>query len=677
MSGDSDSIPAEHLRTAALEIYTEEEIKAMDIEAQFAGNATIDQEQWELLAARQTPLDEWVASLPLGSLVASALTPLVGYSTATLPRQLLMACSEEQLRTVCSELADGLTQLLARGIKDLAAEPRPSCGLHRTGGIRSDGERTADALFNSEADDAEVIEALFGSMADAAGQISDEAIDAAAERYKHDADMCNLLAKMRSKSPVTLDALKSLVKETPRLSGQRIVWSASLSLECLLARHLDAGSLFDGLNGIKVMKPSALNAACRRFSAEMPRIVEREWVRMKQINTDSRGKVGFEGVMNKFMDEGGFLGRFGDEDMFHAGLESKIGYPNPKLFRAILVEHCFSADSDDVVVTGNYGLAFTPAQEFARIFGKAGHPPANPQKLPSIQFLAEAAAAGNGFKGPTAEELREVSDELRRLQKVYDAVMKCKNSVFPGEVGDEHQEHICDVILSAENEDEAKKTSEELPVILRDLSEKYADFLCGKVDKKGKRPDMDVLDAEAVARGIKLVGTAKAQQSDVIATMSVPISQKERRETFKLADALRDVLALKQKKFNAVTPKETLVKTWYFVEDLTLFGPQASEAAQLQSLETLSLKELQAKAVQMSLVATSVRGKQAPDKKELIDSIKQKMTSMSFCKQSRRSLTLMELMNLNQVKEGQLRVEEAMVVYQYTGPLFQVECYLY
>ena len=665
-------MPARNLRAAALEIYTEEEIKAMNIEVQFAGNATIDREQWELLATRQTPLEEWIATLPLGSLVASALTPLVGYSSDTLQKRLLMECSEEQLRTVCSGLADGLAQLIAHAIKDLATEPRPSRGLHRACGIQRELEKAADTLFDSEADDAEVIERMFGSMANEGGQISDQALDDAAERYKHDVDMSSLLARMRSKSSVTLDDLKGLVKETPRLSGQRIVWSASLSLESLLAKHLDAGSLFDGLHGIKDMKPGELRAACRKFSAEMPKVVEREWLRLKQINADSHGKLGFEGVMNKFIDEGGFLGRFGNVEMFHAGLESEIGYPNPKLFKAILGEHCFSIDSDDVVVTGNYGLAFTPAQEFARIFGKAGHPPAEPNRLPTIEFLTRAALAGDGFKGPTTKELDEVSDELRKLQKVYDAVMKRKNSVFPGEVGDEHQEHICTIKLTTENEDEAKHISEDFPAIILAVNEKYADFLCGKADKKGKKSDTDIRDAEAVARGVKLVGVTKAQQTDVLVTVSVPISQREEREAFQLSDALKAALALKQKKFTAVSLMETLVKTWIFVEDLTLYGPQASETAQLESLEKLSLEELRAKAVQMSIGAASVRGKQLPDKTALIHSLKTKMKSMTFCKQARRSLTVMQLMGMDQVKEAKLRVEEAIVVYQYTGPLFQV-----
>ena len=60
------------------------------------------------------------------------------------------------------------------------------------------------------------------------------------------------------------------------------------------------------------------------------------------------------------------------------------------------------------------------------------------------------------------------------------------------------------------------------------------------------------------------------------------------------------------------------------------------------------------------------------DSENLINRIVEKQRQMIHCKQARRRLSLMKLMEISEVKEAQLRVEEAMVVYQYTGPLFQV-----
>ena len=49
---------------------------------------------------------------------------------------------------------------------------------------------------------------------------------------------------------------------------------------------------------------------------------------------------------------------------------------------------------------------------------------------------------------------------------------------------------------------------------------------------------------------------------------------------------------------------------------------------------------------------------------------------MIHCKQARRRLSLKQILDVPEVKNAKLRVEEALVVYQYTGPLFQVRVIL-
>jgi hypothetical protein len=671
-------------QTEINEFHTQHMIGDMDLDANYDMDGTIDQAEWESIVTRPTPLEEWACSLPLGYLVAGALAPLVSAEgackSASQQLQKLRGCSKEDLAVVCCGLMDGVMKLLEDAIDELKSGPvaRPS-RLARAGRIVIDP--SSETPFDAVADDEEVVKQFFASMRGSDDEISEEEIDRALQNEQGDKDMADLLGKMKSKAPVSLEGLRSLIKETPRLSGQRIVWSASLGLETLFAKHLRSGSVFDGLKGIKEMSVCELQSACRKFSLELTRVVEREWLRIAQVNAPSaHGRSGFEGLMNKFIDEGGFLGQFGNVEMFHAGLESQIGYPNPKLFKAILREHCFSTDSEDVTVTGNYGIAFSPVQEFARLLGKDKHPPIEPQKLP-IEFLRAVANsnAADKCKGPTVKELEEVADEIKRLEKVFAFTMKRKNSVFPGEDGDEHQESICEVTIYAENETEVCSISTEFSNILAALNERHEDFLSGKVDKskKAKKSDLDLRDAEAIARGINLVGTVKScsDNCQIVANLSIPVSQRERKEQFKFRDAIEEILRTKQMKFQKVAVDEKHTITHHFVDNLLYFGPQLSEEALRKVLSELSNEELVARL--KTLVGTKSEKVDVFVRDSSIDRIVQLQKAMTNCKQARRRLSLMELMDIPEVKRAKLRVEEAIVVYQYTGPLFQVNVLLH
>jgi hypothetical protein len=635
-----------------------------------------------------SPLEVFTSSMPIGSVLASALNPIILSQApeAGEKQQLsgpllgLLACSKEELSLACHSLTDGIFVLLERAIQSLR-----DTSSKKLAQARPPGKGSSSPGFDAGADDEEVITNLFQKMCQNGTEISAEAIEVVLQkkRSKQDKEMVELLEKMLKEAPVTLKKLKDLAKSTPRLSGQRVVWAASLSLETEFAKFLRSGSLFDGLQGIKKMKVNDLRSACSRFSVELPRLVEREWRKLQDLNNpDVQGKSGFQGVMNKFVDEGGFLGKFGDQQMFHAGLETQIGYPNPKLFKAILREHCFSIDSDEIIITGNYGLAFAPAQEFARMFGKERHPYSEPDKLPAVEYLKDLARKSDGVKGqdggkgPTEKELEEVNDELARLQQVYNLVMKRKNGVFPGEDGDEHTECVHETNINANDSQEAGRINLALPGIIVKINEKYADFLgLKKSDPKSfkhKKSDVDLRDLEAIARGVKVVGTPTVHGANICVHISIPVSLKERKEEFELDTVLKAIILSETNQNAEVKFNSKNLNTFYFVDKLSHYGLSMDEQDLFNELKALSPNELHLRAkIKLGTAEVGKLIKDA-DSENLINRIVEKQRQMIHCKQARRRLSLMKLMEISEVKEAQLRVEEAMVVYQYTGPLFQV-----
>ena len=666
---------AQDLQNALKEIYTKQMLDRINDGGKIVHDR-IDQVNWDCLAAQQEPLEEWTSSLPLGSLVASALTPLLKDTTSgslLLQKQGLKKCSKTDLKTACFSMMGGLIKLLGDAIDDmdLASSARPG-RLSSPGSVEIPPGRSFDAV----ADDEEVTQQFFDKMRRSKDQILEEDIEKELANLPHSQEMVGFLHKLKPLCPLSYDRLRSLVKETPRLSGQRIVWSASLSMETLFGKYLRAGSIFDGLDGIKEMKFCELRSACRKFSSELPTIVQREWTKITHLDkSNSQGKSGFQGIMNKFIDEGGFVGRFGNVNMFHEGLESQIGYPNPKLLKAILREHCFSADSEGVVVTGNYGIAFSPIQEFARLLCKDQRSQNMPMKLPAIEFLKNESTLkhANSFKGPTLKELDEVVDELKKLQKTYASVMKRKNSVFPGECGDEYQESVCEIKIDCGDKD-AHCISQEWSSIISVLHERFTEFLAGKADKNGRRSNVDVRDAEAIARGIKTHHTITSDTSHLVAKISIPISQRERNEKFKFEENFEEILNLKKKKYSFNWKQESVPNTTFFVDDLSHYGSQLSEPVLEKHLRQMSSEKLLArfKTVANTNPSNWKKGMSGFDNETLIKQLIKKQKAMSHCKQARRRLSLMELMDIPKVKLAKLRVEEAIVVYQYTGPLFQV-----
>jgi hypothetical protein len=253
-----------------------------------------------------------------------------------------------------------------------------------------------NSQFEAHQDDDEVFVKIFNTInTDGNTQISGQELDEAImkERENTDASIAvgfqalKDLVQMGSSTGIALEDFKAACRRLPRLSGQRLHWAQHLGLEGALAKKLHPGTLFDGLKGIREMTHDELSKACSDFCLEVLDIVVEAWERLRSISsksvygpvkTDSelRGEHLIQSAMSKFSDSGGFMGKFGDANLFHTGLEKELGYPNPDILKSILREHV----STEFFVTGNYGLSTSDYLEFVRMFmveDSRGLPPGN------------------------------------------------------------------------------------------------------------------------------------------------------------------------------------------------------------------------------------------------------------------------------------------------------------
>ena len=165
-------------------------------------------------------------------------------------------------------------------------------------------------------------------------------------------------------SDISYPTFKAAVLKMPRVRAQRIQWARALKFDAAFAKHLPVGNIFDGLAALKSMSWEDLVKVCDEFCKEVRSIVHAEWIKLSgetgSTSSPDAANVDVMSVMNKFKDEGGFLGNFGNQFMFHHGLEAELGLPDPCILRAILREHIYAVDSENCFVTPNYGLVATP-----------------------------------------------------------------------------------------------------------------------------------------------------------------------------------------------------------------------------------------------------------------------------------------------------------------------------
>jgi hypothetical protein len=137
--------------------------------------------------------------------------------------------------------------------------------------------------------------------------------------------------------------------------------------------------------------------------------------------------------------DGTFEGEFESEEVFHAGLDKRIGLPSSNPLQAIIDEHQNSANSHTAYKTSNYNLTCTPAQEFEAVLGRdctksfpgAGSGPNEREIQPLKIFLSATGCLtcerwqSEDF-GPTLKQLEDLLgalEDLNEEERVHEAMV--------------------------------------------------------------------------------------------------------------------------------------------------------------------------------------------------------------------------------------------------------------
>jgi len=250
------------------------------------------------------------------------------------------------------------------------------------------------------------------------------------------------LAKTLLGDGVELDYLgvKRAALRVPRVSGdsgQRMVWIRAIGLDAALARHLNPGTLEDGLEGLKGMSIEEAQTALESFFED----TRRKFLKALQDARQATGSRSAAEANSKF---DGFEGSFATLEEFHAGAgESlKLGYPNPDTMKGIMLEHTHHPSVTRLFVTPNYRIATSLLLEYAWAMLQPGAP-----EDPETQEL-QLHARDNLLRLAHAREVRSAapaastSGAASELCGAPGPEAHDDQLLFPGEVGDSYLESL-------------------------------------------------------------------------------------------------------------------------------------------------------------------------------------------------------------------------------------------
>ncbi len=383
----------------------------------------------------------------------------------------------------------------------------------------------------------------------------------------------------------------------------------------------------------------------------------------------------FACAMKKFMsDEGAILGSFGTRDYFYDGLEARLGMADPQIFRAIVLENVDSQDSHDAILTKNYGIFTTPKIEFTRVLGISDFQLKSEGKnqnkecdLYGQQFLFEVARGEHLCKGPKMTDLIALGKQFESLKHTYQTLVTRKLdaksivglmgqmsdsrelATFPGDIGDTFIELMADFLWG-------------VGPLFATFSDKFFIDLSKRSFEKN----------EYCLRGVQKMSSESSKYSVCLhfycdEMQSQIILEKIREDLQNVIEAqARDKLLddiEQQKDLNTVIDcKSQLIGTSgdVIVKVVGLQRCVYCENIHLTNKPTIQL---------VNLFPAEIN-----EKTEIIESKCHDAYPRlkSILKQGRRTVSIAELMMTSKVIEAGLRLEEAIVVYQYTGPLFQI-----
>jgi hypothetical protein len=245
------------------------------------------------------------------------------------------------------------------------------------------------------------------------------------------------LQSVDSKSGIDVEKFSIIAQKYGIATGQRSRWAHSLNLDGLLASRLKVGQPFDELRGVKEMSDREVDALLQTFFSDISRVFKSELELLKE--SEAAGSDTIVDARNKFT---GYVGKFGDTEMFQEGLESQLGSPDPSILKGILNEHSSTKRN----ITSNYKINFSEEQEYASIFGNPHEYEKNEgsgcgQFADDIPIYMQEVFKGlhPSIKGPDEADLNDLRDRFTELRTRFKDILEKNNGVFPGEFGHVHK----------------------------------------------------------------------------------------------------------------------------------------------------------------------------------------------------------------------------------------------
>ena len=175
-----------------------------------------------------------------------------------------------------------------------------------------------------------------------------------------------LQRRARDSKAIALADFKAAFSEMPRLRGERLHFVQSMGLDCMLAKLLKKGSVFDGLEGLKNMTDAESKRHIEVVIHEfVPQLREALSCSLKKLRSSKIDPKDEHELMNsKFVLDGAFEGRFATLDDFYRGPEALIGVPNPRIALGMNAEHCQRSNADVYFTADNYNVTTSPRIEW-------------------------------------------------------------------------------------------------------------------------------------------------------------------------------------------------------------------------------------------------------------------------------------------------------------------------
>ena len=437
----------------------------------------------------------------------------------------------------------------------------------------------------------------------------------------------DLSPNLKGDKEISFEEFKAAAKKIAYVHDRKLQFVRELKLDLMLARRLTSGTLWDGLKGVKEMELDEIESACSAHSKDVLKCVTAEWKRIREEEKDafsckeSADLNDFGSAMNKFRNEDGAkLGSFGTSNTFHGGLEARLGMADPQIFRAIVYEHVVFPDSKVPFLTSNYGIFTSPMIEFARVLGNTSGD--QPDSL--TDFLRSL-----GNKGPKEAEIKALADQFKVLSDTARHILERQGlQKFPGEIGDWYVELTADFQLQ-----------------FSDIIDHVEDSLlvsCG-------------MDHENIDAFFNNLGTDSFRENSF---------------------CLRGVHTL------AASASNRRVCLHFYKDETQVEECLESIRQHLQESVHCTCQSIDQRRITISVTVVGqkrrcnyrdVQDSKQDSPSKLADASPAELTSiLHISKQGRRVMSLRDLMQIDDVVNADLRLEEALVEYQYTGPLFQI-----